>query len=73
MEVSQNLNPRVLLNIVYEGVLLGIDLYLPLLVMHHLPGYGFATVDYGSDLLVPPPLLLPLMAIGMYPDGILVL
>ncbi|GAA0185738.1 hypothetical protein LIER_33026 [Lithospermum erythrorhizon] len=27
-------------------------------------GYGFATVDYGSDLLVPPPPLLPLMAIG---------
>jgi len=26
-------------------------------------GYGFATVYYGSDLLVPPPLLLPLMAI----------
>lgn len=46
--------------------------------MHHYApaptyGYGFATVDYGSDLLVPPPPLLPLMAIGMYPDGILVL
>ena len=34
------------------------DLYLPLLVMHHPPpayGYGFATVYYGSDLLVPLP------------------
>lgn len=41
--------------------------------MHHPYGYGFATVDYGSDLLVPPPPLLPLMAIGMYPDGRLVL